>query len=115
MGGRDLLDALNIIKTAADGIDQVLSAAQDDRGELDPMLVDVDLVEQHRSDLGFGLDCFEQEASRRRAHDEDYARLRRARFGRMPARILPAEMVEVVDPNPTRETHEPAEPRREWG
>jgi hypothetical protein len=114
MGGRDLLDALNIIEAASDGIDQALRAARDHHGEVDPMLVDVDLVEQHRSDLGWGLDCFEEASGRRRARDDEYARVRRVRFGQLPARILPGEMVEVVDPNPIRETHEPAEPRREW-
>jgi hypothetical protein len=114
MGGRDLLDALGIIKAASHGIHQALSAAQDHRGELDPMLIDVDLVEQHRSDYGFGLDFFEQQSGRRREHEEVYARLRRARFSQLPGRIRTADMVEMVEPNPIREAHEPAEPRREW-
>lgn len=47
--------------------------------------------------------------------DEEYALLRRERFGRLPGRIPPAELVELVDPDPDRERHEPGEPRREWG
>lgn len=114
MGERDILDALSIIKAAGEGIHQALRAAQDQRGALDPRLVDIDVVEQHRSDFGWGLDCFEGASGRRRARDDEDARVRRARFGRLPAPILPADMIEVVDSNPIRETHEPAEPRREW-
>jgi hypothetical protein len=112
---RDLLDAVSTIKAASGGIDQALRAAQDQHGELDPRLVDVDLVEEHRSDFGWGLDCFEEASGRRRAHDEGYARLRRARFGQLPSPISPAEMVEMVEPASARETHETTEPRREWG
>ncbi|HEX2771910.1 MAG TPA: hypothetical protein VHN18_05700, partial [Micromonosporaceae bacterium] len=118
VGDRELLDALSMVEAASNGIHQALRAAQDHRGELDPVLVDVDLVERHRNDFGRGLDCVEEASRRRRADDltdEEYARLRRTRFGQLPGRIPPAEMVELVKPNPIRETHESAEPRREWG
>jgi hypothetical protein len=111
------LDPVSMVNAASRGIHQALRAAQDHRGELDPVLVDIDLVERHRDDFGLGLDNFEEESGGRPAYDttdEEYVRRRRARFGQLPRRISPAEMVELVEPNPIRETHEPAEPRREW-
>ena len=46
--------------------------------------------------------------------DEELAFLRFARFGELPARVMPAEMVETVDAEAERE--EPQQPmvRREW-
>jgi hypothetical protein len=118
VGDRDRLDALGMVEAASEGIHQALRAAQDSSGELNPGLVDLDLVERHRDGFGFGLDSFEEELGRGRADDltdEEYARIRRDRFGQLPGRIRPADLVEVVEPNAIRETHEPAEPRREWG
>jgi hypothetical protein len=40
---------------------------------------------------------------------------RRRRFGKLPKRVRPEEFVEMVESDPARETHEPTEPRREWG
>jgi hypothetical protein len=47
--------------------------------------------------------------------DEELAFLRFARFGELPARVRPSEMVETVDADAERQ--EPQQPmvRREWG
>jgi len=47
--------------------------------------------------------------------DEELAFLRFARFGELPSRVRPSEMVETVDADAERE--EPQQPmvRREWG
>ncbi|MDG4833798.1 hypothetical protein O7627_31465 [Solwaraspora sp. WMMD1047] len=49
-----------------------------------------------------------------RSSDEDFETLRRVRFGRLPTRVLPAELVETAETDPP---HEEADPmvRREWG
>ena len=47
--------------------------------------------------------------------DEELAFLRFARFGELPARVAPADLIESAETDPPHE--EPAEPsvRREWG
>ena len=47
--------------------------------------------------------------------DEELAYLRHVRFGHLPARIQPEDLVETEETDPTHE--EPAQPmvRREWG
>jgi hypothetical protein len=47
--------------------------------------------------------------------DEEYASLRRARYGQLPGQVEPEDQVELVDTDPPREIREPGEPRREWG
>lgn len=50
-----------------------------------------------------------------RSTDEEFARRRHVRFGELPARVTPADLVETVDTDPPHE--EPPQPpvRREWG
>ncbi len=47
--------------------------------------------------------------------EEEYAALRQTRFGELPARVTPTELVETVETELRHE--EPAEPpvRQEWG
>lgn len=47
--------------------------------------------------------------------DEELAYLRHVRFGQLPARVRPDELVETEETDPSHE--EPAQPmvRREWG
>ncbi|MFV2018829.1 MULTISPECIES: hypothetical protein [unclassified Micromonospora] len=45
--------------------------------------------------------------------DEQFARLRRARFGELPARVT--ESHETVDVDPAHEETEQPAVRREWG
>jgi hypothetical protein len=47
--------------------------------------------------------------------DEELAHLRHTRFGRLPGRVRPEELVESEETDPVHE--EPGEPmvRREWG
>jgi hypothetical protein len=47
--------------------------------------------------------------------DEELADLRLTRFGRLPARVRPEDLVETEDAEPVHE--EPGQPmvRREWG
>ncbi|SCF25618.1 hypothetical protein GA0074696_3830 [Micromonospora purpureochromogenes] len=111
MGDRDILDALNTIEAASKGIDQALRAAQDHSGKLNPMLLDIELVEQHRYYFGMGLDYLEESYGGRRAADdptdEEYDGLRRRRFGQLPERFPPAKSVELAETDPGRETYEP--------
>ncbi|SCG60990.1 hypothetical protein [Micromonospora inositola] len=60
MADRDLLDALSGMQAASKGIDAVLAAARDGRGELDPMLIDVEGIERHRERYRMELDYFER-------------------------------------------------------
>jgi hypothetical protein len=57
----------------------------------------------------------ERPASPERLTDEEIEARRRARFGTLPVRIMPADLVETARTEPPHE--EPAEPavRREWG
>jgi hypothetical protein len=50
-----------------------------------------------------------------RSTDEDFALLRHAKFGELPDRVAPEDMVETADADPAHE--EPQQPpvRREWG
>jgi hypothetical protein len=47
--------------------------------------------------------------------DEELAHLRRTRFGHLPARVKPEDLVETEEAEPSHE--EPGQPmvRREWG
>jgi hypothetical protein len=47
--------------------------------------------------------------------DEEFAFLRHVRFGELPARVAPADLVETAEADPPHE--EPQQPpvRREWG
>ncbi|MFY1650872.1 hypothetical protein ACN27J_08240 [Solwaraspora sp. WMMB762] len=47
--------------------------------------------------------------------DDEFDRLRRARFGELPARVAPEDMFGAVDADPGHD--EPGQPpvRREWG
>jgi hypothetical protein len=47
--------------------------------------------------------------------EEEYVSLRHAKFGELPDRVLPKDLVELVETDPQGETREPVEPRREWG
>ncbi|MGI5215932.1 hypothetical protein [Plantactinospora sp. CA-290183] len=57
----------------------------------------------------------EDRARSERLTDEEFEELRHVRFGKLPARIVPAELVETAETHPAHE--EPVEPpvRREWG
>lgn len=46
--------------------------------------------------------------------DEEAAFLRHVRFGELPARVRPAEWVELVETDPRRDIPEPAGDPREW-
>ncbi|MDO3700827.1 hypothetical protein Q3W71_03920 [Micromonospora sp. C28SCA-DRY-2] len=50
-----------------------------------------------------------------RKKDEEYETRRRDRFGKLPERVAPEDLVETTDTDPAHE--EPQEPqvRREWG
>ncbi|MEH0820918.1 MULTISPECIES: hypothetical protein [unclassified Micromonospora] len=50
-----------------------------------------------------------------RAADEEFEAQRHDRFGKLPGRVAPDELVETADTEPPHE--EPGEPpvRREWG
>ncbi|MEV0154918.1 hypothetical protein AB0H57_14390 [Micromonospora sp. NPDC050686] len=58
MSDRDVLDALSGMQAAAEDIDAILDAARDSRGEVDPMLVDVERIERHREQYRIALDYF---------------------------------------------------------
>ncbi|WP_319462521.1 hypothetical protein [Micromonospora sp. RTP1Z1] len=60
MADRDVLDALNGLEAASKGIDTVLAAARDGRGELDPTLVDAERIERYREQFRMDLDYFEE-------------------------------------------------------
>jgi hypothetical protein len=54
-------------------------------------------------------------AAKRESTDGQYASLRHARFGELPDHVPPADRVELVETDSPAGTHEPVEPRREWG
>jgi hypothetical protein len=47
--------------------------------------------------------------------DEEYAFLRHIRFGELPARVAPEDLVEAVETDPRHEEPEQPPVRREWG
>nr|MDT0660163.1 hypothetical protein [Micromonospora sp. DSM 115978] len=49
-----------------------------------------------------------------RSTDDEFEARRRARFGRLPTRVLPAELVETAKTDPPPEEADPMV-RREWG
>jgi hypothetical protein len=57
---RDVLDAMSAMAAAAEAIDAVLAAATDARGEIDPLLVDVEQVDRYRDQFRVALDYFEK-------------------------------------------------------
>jgi hypothetical protein len=50
-----------------------------------------------------------------RLTDEEFARLRHVRFGELPARVEPADLVETAETDPPHEELEQPPVRREWG
>jgi hypothetical protein len=56
----------------------------------------------------------DERASTHESTDDEYAFLRHVRFGELPDHVPLADLVELVETDPQRETHEPIEPRREW-
>ncbi|MFC6018275.1 hypothetical protein ACFP2T_18950 [Plantactinospora solaniradicis] len=50
-----------------------------------------------------------------RLTDEEFASVRRVRFGRLPARVVPADLVETAETDPPHDEVEPPMVRREWG
>jgi hypothetical protein len=54
-------------------------------------------------------------ASTEQFTDEEYAFLRFVRFGELPARILPSEMVEEVKTDQPQDVPEQAFDARRWG
>ncbi|MCW2882547.1 MAG: hypothetical protein JWQ95_6647 [Sphaerisporangium sp.] len=57
----------------------------------------------------------ENSASTEEFTDEEYAFLRYARFGELPARVLPSEMVEEVKTDHPHDVPEQAFDARRWG
>jgi hypothetical protein len=67
--------------------------------------------------VGFGIEedpMTDECASTHESTDDEYAFLRHVRFGELPDHVPLADLVELVETDPQRETHEPIEPRREW-
>ena len=60
MATRDVLDAMNAMAAAVEGIDILLAAARDARGEIDPLLVDVEQIDRYRDQFRIALDYFEE-------------------------------------------------------
>ncbi|MBE1489348.1 hypothetical protein [Plantactinospora soyae] len=50
-----------------------------------------------------------------RLTDEDFASVRRMRFGRLPARVMPADLIETAETDAPRDEVEQPLVRREWG
>jgi hypothetical protein len=50
-----------------------------------------------------------------RLTDEKFEVLRHVRFGKLPARVAPADLVETTETDPPHEEPEQPPVRREWG
>jgi hypothetical protein len=50
-----------------------------------------------------------------RLTDEEFDVLRHTRFGELPARVPPADLVETAETDPAHEEPEQPPVRREWG
>ena len=50
-----------------------------------------------------------------RLTDEEFEVLRHVRFGKLPAQVAPADLVETAETDPPHEEPEQPPVRREWG
>jgi hypothetical protein len=56
----------------------------------------------------------EEHGTAERFSDEELAFLRHARFGELPARVRPGELVELTETDPRRDRPEPSGNADEW-